>query len=309
MRCWALAALSLVAGAASAQVPFPEAPLIDTSLELVMEEPAGRIRPLGPFQAIRLEVHYRFLEAAPESDATPVTLSVAEQPPWTVVTISPSTLYIPHGTPCGCERDVVQEAFVLVSVTAEAPAFRAAEVRIRAEAAATGAYKASSAEGGVPVTADYFAILEVTAPQRIFRLDLGERVDVAATVVFFGNGASTISFSGVQAPGSIELALPASFPLGARQQDGENTRDIVIGARVVSPFLTSHANIIVRATSSELPGAGEEDSTVLSLLFEPEPSAWPGASQARLPGPGLNLLGPALLVGALVRRAACAKVM
>jgi hypothetical protein len=303
--------LALLAVSASGQAGLvPTTPLLEPDLELLVDAPKGRIAPFAPFQVLGVRVTYRFLEAVPEFEAVPISFQLAETAPYVVTTISPSMLYFsPSVPPCLCEREVQMQAYLLLSTTAEAPAFRDFLVELRAEAPAHGIHGPAATVASLKPQADYFAIVEASTPELIHRLAPGEERRLPVTVTNFGNGASTITFSLlIPPPEGLEVLLPAPARLGALQQGEPNvmTTEVVLRA---GPVLTEgQVRIQIHATSAEVPGS-KSDATFISMYVLPQQVPPPSTVQSAGPvraAPGLELtwLLPGLAGVALLRRRA-----
>lgn len=298
-----LLALALAAPSL-AQGPVPDAAVVDTELVLDMAPANATVRPLGPFVTFAIQVHYRYLEAFPEPESTPITLSVASAPPWAVATVSPTTVFVAAALPpCGCERDAVGEAFLLVTTTQDAPAFEPAGVVVVAEAPEHGAYKAARGERSAEVAASYFGLVEATTPAATQKIAVGQRAEFPVTVTNFGNGASRAVFGLEPAPPpGLLFVLPPPGLLGARQQgSAANTATFPVRVEATGPFETTTLNITVTAGSVQDPSA-EGDATKVTVRVQPPGAGGPGGVTRGAPGPEAALLAVALGALAWARR-------
>jgi hypothetical protein len=203
-----------------------------TTVSLEVVPPQDPIMPNGSFVALPVKVTYTFVDAEPMLSATPIELKVTELPPWGLATVSPSVVYVAaSGSPCLCTRTVVADAFLLLSVTHDAPAFVQGIVEVRAVAEPNGGHMGSTAKNAIPFTADFFALTNARALPETLAVAPGAAKDLRLQVSNGGNGQVRLAFTVEHAPKGVRASPPSSVVLQSRQQGGKLT-DTVLGWRV-----------------------------------------------------------------------------
>lgn len=235
-----VSAIAAVAGPVQAQ--GTNAP---STVEIKITPYQEPIKPLSGFAVLQAEVKYSYFAAGSTAlVASKVQLKVAEQPPWAVVTISPSTLlFTIQGTPSGNTVTApAQKVSIIVTTTADAPAFTAGNLRIQANAEANQPIGPSNAEDQTLIQADFFSILDAQVQQPIRVVGPQKAVDFPVTVSNFGNANTKVLFELASEPsGGLVVPIPQPVTLEARQTGGKNTQQTVQFS-IQTPFRNGYLN-------------------------------------------------------------------
>jgi hypothetical protein len=243
-----------------------------TTTEILITPPTAPIKPLGPFQALPITVRYTYVPTSISLGATPIALAVANAPPWAVITISPSTVYIPVSQTEANQnvQTKTAQAFLLVSTTADAPAFTQGNIEITASAQTNGNLQASQARNAIPVQADFFSIIEASTPSLIQKAKPQAEVLYPVTVTNFGNALTKVEFVVESLPEKWQVTPPSPITLESRQQGGQqNSKTAQV--TVQTPFQNGYLNVVgaitVRLRSTyALDPKIIGDSTIVSTL-------------------------------------------
>jgi hypothetical protein len=259
------------------------------------------VKPLGPFITVPITIKYLYTQTASVAlAATPITLRVTNAPSWLVTTLSPTTVYAPvnqvagaQGTGSNAQLEVVLPANLLVSATADAPAFTQGPIAIQADAADNGALTASSATNSFSVNADFFSIIEATTPQTIQRAKPQQQVTFPITVTNFGNAQTKVEFSTESVPDKWQASPPAPVQLAARQAGGTQNAKTA-NFNLQTPFQNGYLNVVgavtIRLKSNyALDPKVIGDSTIISTLTTTKGFYVPG------PEPALALMAIGML--------------
>lgn len=280
-----------VATAQSAACGTATSPTCDTTLEIVITPPTTPVRPLGPFLALPVTVKYKYTPVATVAFvATPVDLTVQATPPWVVATLSPATVYMTVDTVSGGQaaiREATSTAFLLVSTTADAPAFTQGPIAVTGLARANGALKESNARFDVPIQADFFSIIEATVPSTIQKAKPQAQVAYPITVTNFGNALTKVTFNVEAVPEKWQVTPPSPITLESRQQGRQQTSKLAT-LTIQTPFQNGYLNVVgaitVRLTTNyALDPKVVGDSTIVSTLTTTKGFYVPGFDAAFLP--------------------------
>ncbi|MCA1813164.1 MAG: hypothetical protein LC624_04325, partial [Halobacteriales archaeon] len=261
---------------ASAQAGVcPTSPTCATTLKMEITPPTQAIKPLGPVISLPIKVSYTYNpQASVALASTPIALKVTNAPSWVVTTLSPSTVYIPvsqvndvQGTSGGKDQD---NAFLLVSTTADAPAFQQGTIEVQADAPQNGQLQTATTKTQIAVQADFFSIIEATTPSSIQKAKPQAQVSYPVTVTNFGNAQTKVSFFTDNVPDKWQVTPPPPVTLLSKQQGG-NQNSKTVNVVVQTPFSNGYLNVVgaitVRITSAyALDPKVVGDSTIVSTL-------------------------------------------
>jgi len=213
---------------ATAQVPGLVDLLDQTTTTVSISPLAQPVKPLGPIYAIPVEVTYSFESVMPETSSTQVDLSVRNSPPWAITTLSPSSVFFNIGVVPSLHWEVGHaQAVLLVSATADAPAFMPSQIEVTAEARPNGFYLPSSGRAQTVVTPDFFPLTDARLESQRLGLGPSHARDLLMNVTNFGNGAVRVHFDVESAPEGVSVTPPGPVMLESRQWGG-----VANGARV-----------------------------------------------------------------------------
>jgi hypothetical protein len=248
-----------------------------TTTALEISPPTQAIKPLGPFIALPIKVTYTYVTTASISlAATPIEMKVTNAPAWVVTTLSPTTVYAPvdetqaAGGGGQQQKSVTLNAFLLVSTTADAPAFTQGNIEITATAAPNSGLSGSQAKNAIPVQADFFSILEATTPTTIQKAKPQSQVTYPITVTNFGNAQTKVEFIVESVPEKWQVTPPSPITLLAKQQGGQQntkTANVVIQTPFQNGYLNVVGAVTIRLKSTyALDPKIIGDSTIVSTL-------------------------------------------
>ncbi len=294
----AVAFLAIAAAPASAQT---EAPSTVTLKITPYEQP---IKPLSALAILTATVGYQYMSAGSTAlVASKVVLTVAESPPWAVVTISPSALLFPIKSPGAANSQVdagTLDAKIIVTATADAPAFTAGNIKIKANAERNQPIAQSSTEDNTLITADYFSIIDAQVQQPIRIIGPQKGVDFPLTVTNFGNANTKVNFEVLDKSGGLEVPIPQPLTLEAKQTGGtKNAQTVTFSLQ--TPFRNGYMNqpgiVNLKLKSAyALDPTKKGEEVTLSVLVTTKGFYVPG------PGPVFVLVGLALAVGIVSAR-------
>lgn len=301
--------LMLLLPPAAAQGPWCGAVdvICQTTTEVVVQPPDAPIPPLGPYFALPVQVRYTYVPTALSTSPTSIHLDVRELPPWAGATLAPSTVYIPV-EPVGLQVQTrTASSFLLVSVTADAPAFTQGVVQVVAQAAPNGNLMGSQGRVDVPIQADYFSLLSASMATRSQELAPGQRVQLPMMVTNLGNGLTRVTFGVARAPEGLGITQPEALTLPSRQMGSEENRAPVLWAFEAQPgFQGGDAVLVLQGAYALDPELlGERLEVVLHLPRGPGGDV---VTQSLLgSGPGapplaLGLLAASFAAAALLAR-------
>lgn len=264
----ALATMLAIAPTASAQN------VVDTQLKLTLGTADTAIKPLSDLAVITGDVVYTYSSNGASLIATTIQLKVTDAPAWASVTISPATIPAPvaSSTPgAGSTQTTPPLPFkVLVSTTADAPAFTLANIKVSATALTNGNLKQSTAEESTPIRADFFSIIDAV-PQTTIQLATPQsQVAYPVTVTNFGNAQTKVFFEITDKPASWQVVAPTPITLDAKQAGGKQTSSTV-NLMIQTPFRNGYLNEVGAATmkvtsSYALDNKIKGDQTQMSTL-------------------------------------------
>lgn len=285
----------------SAQNPAcPTSPTCSTTLQMDITPPSQPVKPLGPFITVPITVTYIYTQTASVSlAATPITLKVTNAPSWAIVTLSPQTVYAPvsqvQGAGAGgsSTSTVKLPANMLVSATADAPAFTQGPIELQADAAANGALVSQTTKNQISINADFFSIIEATTPQNIQKAKPQQQVIFPITVTNFGNAQTKVEFITESQPDKWQTSPPAPIQLASRQAGGTQNAKTA-NYNVQTPYSNGYLNVVgaitIRLKSNyALDPKVIGDSTIISTLTTTKGFYVPG------PEPALALLAVGLV--------------
>jgi uncharacterized repeat protein (TIGR01451 family) len=238
--------------------------------------PTQPIKPLGPFISLPIKVTYTYNpQASVALASTPIALKVTNAPAWVVTTLSPTTVYIPvtqTEVAGGSTNQAVKQdnAFLLVSTTADAPAFTQGTIEVQADAPQNGQLNPATTKTQIPVQADFFSIIEASTPTTIQKAKPQAQVTYPITVTNFGNAQTKVSFFVDSVPDKWQVTPPSPITLLAKQSGGSQnskTANVVIQTPFSNGYLNVVGAITIRITSSyALDPKVIGDSTIVSTL-------------------------------------------
>lgn len=245
-----------------------------TEIRIEASQEPLTVVPLKSFDEALLRVTYTYPRPNTATTTTRASLTIVDAPSWAVATVSPANLFFAvENTPNPPATDGTDqaEANVLVSTTADAPAFMPASVRLRVEAQPNANLNGSANETTVTVIAGYFSILDVGTPESTVRVTAGDRRDVPIQITNLGNGPTRVAAELKIAAEGVAIAPPAPLTLGSRQLGDRNSSANVTFALAVAPdaragvFRVEFAFRAEYAGPPQTEGVGEGDATTLSF--------------------------------------------
>lgn len=284
-------ALAVLAAALAVLVLAPTAAAVasDTTTQITVTPYDQPIKPLSGFAAIPISVQYCFT-AGVGTVPTAVALTVAESPPWAVASISPGTLYLQVVTAGAdtAQKCVTGQARMLVSTTADAPAFTPANLRVSAAAAQNGDLKPSTGADQTQIQADFFSIIDASAAQTIAIARPQTQVTYPITVTNFGNANTKLFFEITSKPEGWQVQEPIPITLEARQQGGKQTSSTV-NLNILTPYRNGYLNevgaVTMKVTSNyALDTKKPGDATQVSVLTTTRGFYVPGFETVALVG-------------------------
>lgn len=276
-----------------------------TTVELQMVPPKEPIPPDGPFVALPVTVKYTYLATAPLTfSPTRVDLSVTDAPHWAVATLTPSTLYMPVSQLRMSQdlRTEAAQAFLLVSTTADAPAFTPGSIEVLARAHDNGGLKGSSAKNAIPVQADFFILTEARTPVSRVRLSPGEEQQLPMTLTNHGNADVQVTFTLEGAPANVRVGVPQPVVLEARQQGSAQTRSTIMWTfKATRDFEPGEAVLLVQSAYALDPKVRGPPQRVVIEVDRGEGGGLSVQSVLGIDGPagvlGMGVLGAAVGLG------------
>ncbi|HLE96121.1 MAG TPA: hypothetical protein VI997_02020 [Candidatus Thermoplasmatota archaeon] len=300
-----LSAVAALAPAASAQTGQA-----DTTTEISITPYDTPIKPLSGIISIPISIVYTYT-AGVAIVPTAISLTVSEAPPWAVISISPSTVYVnplntgaaQDSTGVGKQARPATPPKMLVSTTADAPAFSPANVKITATAKANGDLKESSGADSTLITADFFSILDASAAQTIQLARPQKQVVYPITVQNFGNANTKTFYEITSKPDGWQVQEPIPLTLEAKQQGGKQTT-ATVNLNILTPYHNGYLNevgaITMKITSNyALDTKQKGDTTQVSVLTTVKGFYVPGPSGLFVV---LAIAGAALVLGRVRRR-------
>ncbi|MHB8604152.1 MAG: hypothetical protein ACYDCK_02760 [Thermoplasmatota archaeon] len=204
------------------------------------------VQPLSGLGIMKIDVNYQyFAPASAVPSPTAVHLKVTDQPPWAVISISPSTIFFPiqPGTSPGTTvTDSPISVNVLITTTADAPAFTAAPLKISATADPnTGVIAGSTADDQTQIQAGFFSIIDaqVAEPVKIERPQ--SAVTIPITLTNFGNANTKVTFSIVEKSGNLQIVVPQPLTMESKQTGGKLYQQVV-AFTVQTPYHNGYLN-------------------------------------------------------------------
>jgi uncharacterized membrane protein len=132
---------------------------------------------------------------------------------------------------------------MLVSTTADAPAFTPAPIKIQAVAETNGNLKGSTGTDQTLVTADFFSIIDAQATTTIQVASPQQQVSYPITVTNFGNAQTKVFFEVSNAPEGWQVIPPQPTILESKQQGGKITQTTVY-LTVQTPWKNGYMNTV-----------------------------------------------------------------
>lgn len=270
----ALLAIALVTAAlptSVAQVTPAQGQTPATNIALTITPPTDPIRPLSGVTAIN--VAGTVTAAAGVSVQTlQINFKVDQAPPWAAVSISPAAQFvaIAPGTAGATSQANIPATKILISTTADAPAFTPAEIKITASTPGGGNAGPGTVTETTLISADYFSIIDASAAQTIQIARPQTQVAYPITVTNFGNANTKVFFEITNRPEGWNVQEPIPVTLEARQQGGKLTSQTV-NLNILTPYRNGYLNevgaVTMKITSNyALDSKVKGDSTIVSVL-------------------------------------------
>ena len=145
-----------------------------------------------------------------------VDFAVKQAPPWAVTTITPDAVPIPPQSCTGTSTTV--RAALLVSVTAEAPAFLGQPISVEASVRSVEATYNATAE--VILRAGFLSIVDIEAKEGSVEVSPGDEAPCVFTVTNFGNAATRVILTPSSLADGWSALAPPPFVVGSAQVSG-----------------------------------------------------------------------------------------
>lgn len=287
-----IAAFALTGFLAISPTATAQANSLDATVQLEITPIDAAIKPLSDLAAIPFTIRYSYPCGGVGLIATPIAMKVDEAPPWAAVTISPTTLFAGTKQDPGkttCNSDPVSGR-ILVSTTADAPAFTPANLKITAAAGGNGNIKPTSGSESTLIRADFFSIIDAVPQTTIQIATPQQQVVYPITITNFGNAQTKVFFEAGDRPESWQVVAPPPLTLDAKQAGGKQT-SISVPFTIQTPFRNGYLNevgaAVLKVTSNyALDNTKKGDQTTVTTLTTTKGFYVPGFE-------------PLLLVGAL----------
>lgn len=236
----ALLATSLAPGAGAQGAPCTAmAALCQTTVQLTIAPSSEPVPPDGML-ALPVTIAYSYSPLALTFAPTPITLTVTQAPPWLQASLSPSTLYAevqPVGSSLSQQMSPPMNAFLLLALAGDAPAFEQGIVEIVAEAAPNGNLAASTAATQLPVQAGYVGLVELSTPAPALALAPRDGGLVPLRVENLGNAATRVTFEVIDAPDGIVVTLPGDLTLASGFESERTGKTVAFGIEAPGSYL------------------------------------------------------------------------
>lgn len=301
----ALIAIALVLSAtplAAAQQTPVQGQTPATNIALAITPPDSPIKPLSGVTSINIAGTVS-AAAGVSVQTLQLNFKVDSAPPWAAVSISPATQFVPI-QPGGANTVVtanIPSTKILVSTTADAPAFTPAEIKITVSTPGGGNAGPGTTTETTLISADYFSIIDASAAQTIQIARPQTQVAYPITVTNFGNANTKVFFEITNRPDGWNVQEPIPVTLEARQQGGKLTSQTV-NLNILTPYHNGYLNevgsVTMKITSNyALDSKLKGDTTIVSVLTTDRGFYVPGAGL-------FAILGAVGVLALLVRRRA-----
>ena len=231
----ATALLSLVPTAAAQQ---------QAQISVVLNPPSEPVKPLqAPISFTGTVTLIADSSAYSGIIGVPVAYTVTKQPAWANVLVSPSTDIFPVGTSTP-SQNFQSSRPITVTVTASdaAPAFQADQIEITATTTSTPGGKAVSGKGNVPITADYFSIIDVQLAEAIKVERPQSVVSFPVKISNYGNANTKVTFTiGDGTSQNLQVPVPNPVTLQSKQAGG-NQISADIPLNIQTPYKNGYMN-------------------------------------------------------------------
>lgn len=297
---FALLAIAMVTAAlplvAAQNTPASQSTL-PPSIVLTITPPDSPIKPLSGVRTINVGGTFT-ATAGVSVTQVQINYKIDSSPPWAAVSVSPSTVFANVlGSP-GQSVTVQIPTTILVSTTADAPAFTPAEIKLTATSLPSGDIAGATTTETTLVEADFFSIIDAAAATTIQIARPQTQVAYPITVTNFGNADTKVFFEIASKPEGWQVQEPIPITLEAKQQGGKQTTQTV-NLNILTPYHNGYLNevgaITMKITSNyALDSKQKGDTTQVSVLTT--------VKGFYVPGPGsmlvvLAIAGLAMLVG------------
>ena len=171
----------------------------------------------------------------------PITYTVSKSPAWASVVVSPASDVIPVPTTPGATITATRPFQVIVTATEQAPAFTADQIEITVNQAATTGMTGASAKNAVPVTADYFSIIDVQLAESIKVERPQTAVVFPLKISNFGNANTKVQFEVTSQAEGFQVVVPNPYTLQSKQAGG-NQISADVPLQIQTPYKNGYMN-------------------------------------------------------------------
>lgn len=260
----------------------------ELQVEINSQSADTQLKPLQAPIELSGKVTYNGDAISPQSSLTGIVVSLEKlsAPAWSTVVFSPPQILLTFAPQAGQTTASSTANFkVLVSASADAPAFQESEIKIQAKTNGNQALPAKTQTATASIRAAYFSILDVSLPETIKVERPQTPTSFPITITNFGNGPTKVNFELVTqtAEGDkMQIVPPQAITLESRQTGGSAiTKDAIL--QVQTPYKNGYLNeprsVTVKltshyATDSTLPGASDQVTVLVTTkgFYVPGPS-------------------------------------
>ncbi|MHB8605448.1 MAG: hypothetical protein ACYDCK_09350 [Thermoplasmatota archaeon] len=177
------------------------------------------------------------IAALADNQQATIHVGVTRAPPWAVMTIVPSKLYVSQQSCSGVSTTI--PAHLLATATADSPAFTPAAFEVVAWAASPTKNETASANGNV--SAEFFSIIDAQVAEPVEIARPSSLVTIPVAITNFGNGDTKLTFAVTNVSGGLTVATPAPLTLQSRQMGGKLYQQAV-GVEIQTPAHFGYVN-------------------------------------------------------------------
>lgn len=235
----------------------------------------NRIKPLSENAIYEITITYSYppMGAIGIQSIQPTKITIKATPEgdaanWCVATLDKEQVYAEVKDPDG--GSVTKTVTLTVYLTAEAPAFVQAKIRVDAIADKNSNLEGDTGSTTPTVIVGYYSLIQATIPETLKKGSPYQQIIYPVTVTNLGNGRTKIFFDAKNIPARWQITLPAPIILESRQQGGKltsQTVNVVIFTPYKFGYQTDVGSIKIDVTST----SAEEttikgDSTSINTL-------------------------------------------
>lgn len=217
----------------------------DTTTQVRVQTPSQAIPPLSTPVPLEVSVQYCYQPQSKALLATPIQLSITDNPSWAIATVTPSTVYVPiqaAGTSTDGQQCETVTTDLVVQTTADAPAFQQGKIAVQAQAESNQGLAASSGQTQVPVSSAFFSLLNAKVPKSVVTARPQADLTFPVSVDNLGNAQTTVYVSPSNPEKlSLQVTKPSPTNIPSKQQ-GAKDNSATIPVSVQTPYKNGYLN-------------------------------------------------------------------